>query len=45
MLLAVRSCQQELADAGLEMPSWTELSESPPIVDEESEQHKVSWQR
>ena len=45
--LAVRSCQQELADANLEMPSWTELSESPPVVNEESEpnQPKVGWQQ
>ena len=45
--LAVRSCQQELADAGLEMPSWTGLSESLPVVNEESEpnQPKVGWQQ
>ena len=35
--LAVGSCQQELADAGLEMPSWTESSELPPVVSEEAE--------
>ena len=43
----VRRCQQSLVEAGLEMPSWAELSESPLVLEENSEpnQPKVGWQR
>ena len=44
---AVRTCQQRLVDAGLEMPTWMELSESPPVLDADPEpsQPKVGWQQ
>ena len=44
---AVRTCQQRLVDAGLEIPTWTELSESPPVLvsDPEPNQPKVGWQQ
>ena len=45
--VSVRGCQQSLVEAGLEMPSWAELSESPLVLEENSEpnQPKVGWQR
>ena len=44
--VSVRGCQQSLVEAGLEMPSWAELSESL-VLEENSEpnQPKVGWQR
>ena len=44
---SVRQCQQTLDDAGLEMPPWQELSESPPARDEDPEpnQPKFGWQQ
>ena len=45
--VSVRGCQQSLGEAGLEMPSWAELSESPLVLEENSEpnQPNVGWQR
>ena len=42
-----RQCQQTLDDAGFEMLPWQELSESPPVLDEDPEpnQPKFGWQQ
>ena len=45
--VSVRGCQQSLVEAGLEMPPWAELFESPLVLEENTEpnQPKVGWQR
>ena len=44
---AVRECQRSLAAVGFEMPSWVELSDSPPTREEDPEpnQPKFGWQQ
>ena len=44
---SVQECGRSLAEAGLQMPPWLELSESPPVmeVDPEPNPTKVGWQR
>ena len=44
---SVQECRRSLAEAGLQLPPWLELSESPPVleVDPEPNQPKVGWQR
>ena len=43
---AVRACQQSLVTAGLEIPSWRELAETPParVAEPEPNQPKFGWQ-
>ena len=44
---AVRECRELVEEAGLEVPSWTELSVSPPRLEEEPEpnQPRQGWQQ
>ena len=44
---AVRECRELVEEAGLEVPSWTELSVSPPRVEEEPEPNlpRQGWQQ
>ena len=44
---AVRECQRSLVAVGFEMPSWVELSDSPPTREEDPEpnQPKFGWQQ
>ena len=44
---AVRACEQSLVTAGLEIPSWRELAETPPerVAEPEPNQPKFGWQQ
>ena len=44
-LQSVRHCRQAVLDAGLEMPPWQELADSPPPRQEEPTEPQVGWRR